>query len=96
MIEKEIEIKAGLLADKVKHYLITTMGVTIDEANDEDEVQVGRDFTWKPAPKLELSATLNPEFGAVEADDDPPLRLLQSISWDQVKTDLRAAFSGLL
>jgi hypothetical protein len=31
-----------------------------------------------------------------EADDDPPLRLLQSISWDQVKTDLRAAVAGLL
>ena len=31
-----------------------------------------------------------------EADDDPPLRLLESISWDQVKTDLRAAVAGLL
>ena len=31
-----------------------------------------------------------------EADDDPPLRLLEPISWEQVKTDLRAAVSGLL
>jgi predicted nucleotidyltransferase component of viral defense system len=31
-----------------------------------------------------------------EADEDPPLRLLKPISWEQVKTDLRAAVSGLL
>jgi hypothetical protein len=28
--------------------------------------------------------------------DDPPLRLLEAISWEQVKTDLRAAVSDLL
>ena len=31
-----------------------------------------------------------------EADDDPPLKLLEPISWDQVKTDLKAAVAGLL
>ena len=31
-----------------------------------------------------------------EADDDPPLRLLEPISWGQVKTDLRAAVAALL
>jgi len=31
-----------------------------------------------------------------EADEDPPLKLLEPISWEQVKTDLRAAVSGLL
>ena len=31
-----------------------------------------------------------------EADDDPPLRLLEPISWEQVKTDLKAAVAGLL
>jgi len=30
------EIKADALARKVKHYLITTMGVTLDEASDEE------------------------------------------------------------
>jgi len=49
--------------------MIPFASATIDEANDEDEVQVGIDITWKPSPKLELSATLNPDFGAVEADD---------------------------
>lgn len=31
-----------------------------------------------------------------EADEDPPLKLLEPISWEQVKTDLRTAVSGLL
>jgi hypothetical protein len=31
-----------------------------------------------------------------EADDDPPLKLLEPISWEQVKTDLKAAVSALL
>jgi len=32
----------------------------------------------------------------VEADDDPPLKLLESIPWEKVKTDLRAAVAELL
>jgi hypothetical protein len=31
-----------------------------------------------------------------DADDDPPLRLIESISWEQVKSDLRAAVADLL
>jgi hypothetical protein len=31
-----------------------------------------------------------------EADEDPPLRLIASISWERVKADLRAAVSSLL
>lgn len=31
-----------------------------------------------------------------EADEDPPLKLLEPISWVRVKTDLQAAVSGLL
>jgi len=34
--ELEIQVQADSLAYKVKHYLITTMGVTIEEANDEE------------------------------------------------------------
>ncbi|MEC8809663.1 MAG: DUF5916 domain-containing protein, partial [Pseudomonadota bacterium] len=42
---------------------------TYDQANEETDVKVGVDFSWKPSPKLELAATANPDFGAVEADD---------------------------
>ncbi len=33
MENMELELQAGMLAQKIKHYLITTMGVTVDEAN---------------------------------------------------------------
>ena len=32
----ELEMQAEMLVHKIKHYLITTMGVTIDEANDDE------------------------------------------------------------
>ncbi len=35
-METKIEIQAESLANKIKHYLITTMGVTLDEANAEE------------------------------------------------------------
>ena len=42
---------------------------TLDEANDDDELRVGMDLTWKPSPMLNFAGTINPDFGAVEADD---------------------------
>lgn len=35
-VETQIELQAEMLIHKIKHYLITTMGVTIDEANEEE------------------------------------------------------------
>jgi hypothetical protein len=49
--------------------VIPFAATTFDEANDENELRVGMDLAWKPSPKLEMTATLNPDFGAVEADD---------------------------
>ena len=43
--------------------------MTVDEANEDDEVRVGADISWKPSPALEGTLSLNPDFGAVEADD---------------------------
>ena len=42
---------------------------TSDFALEEKETRIGVDLSWKPSPKLELTASLNPDFGAVEADD---------------------------
>ena len=42
---------------------------TLDAARGEDEGRVGADIFWKPSPKLELTASVYPDFGAVEADD---------------------------
>jgi len=49
--------------------VIPFASVTADQANDEEELRVGADFTWKPSPKLEVAGTIKPDFGAVEADN---------------------------
>ena len=49
--------------------VIPFAATTYDQAYEEADVKVGVDFSWKPSPKLEIAATANPDFGAVEADD---------------------------
>jgi len=49
--------------------MIPFAAATVDEANDDDEMRLGMDLAWKPSPRLEMTASLNPDFGAVEADD---------------------------
>jgi hypothetical protein len=49
--------------------VIPFASLTADRANDENQSRVGVDFTWKPSPKFEIAGTVNPDFGAVEADD---------------------------
>lgn len=42
---------------------------THDFAADESEARVGVDVFWRPSTNLQMSATVNPDFGAVESDD---------------------------
>lgn len=42
---------------------------TVDQARDDNKFRAGVDLTWKPTPRFEVNATLNPDFGSVEADD---------------------------
>lgn len=42
---------------------------TLDEIDNEDEYRVGMDLSWRPSSNLQLTATLNPDFGVVESDD---------------------------
>ena len=42
---------------------------TADAMNDENEPRVGVDVSWRPSSNLQVTATLNPDFGAVESDD---------------------------
>jgi hypothetical protein len=42
---------------------------THDVAADESEGKVGIDVFWRPSTNLQMSATVNPDFGAVESDD---------------------------
>ena len=49
--------------------VIPFVAVTSDQAIGDDSVRAGADFTWKPSPKAQVSASVNPDFGAVEVDD---------------------------
>jgi hypothetical protein len=49
--------------------VIPYISSVFDNARDDDETNVGVDVTWKPSTKAEITASLNPDFGAVEADD---------------------------
>tara|TARA_R110001592_G_scaffold281984_2_gene549614 strand:+ start:3922 stop:6309 length:2388 start_codon:yes stop_codon:yes gene_type:complete len=42
---------------------------TFDDTKDETQYRVGADVYWRPSSNLQLSATLNPDFGTVESDD---------------------------
>ena len=45
------------------------VSATEDRKAGEAEARVGADFNWRPTSNMQLTATLNPDFGAVETDD---------------------------
>ena len=42
---------------------------TADVINEDTQARVGVDVSWRPSSNLQLTATLNPDFGSVESDD---------------------------
>ena len=40
-----------------------------DEINDETDYRVWADVSWRPSSNLQVTAAINPDFGAVESDD---------------------------
>ena len=42
---------------------------TVDNMREQNDARVGVDLSWRPSSNLQLTATLNPDFGAVESDD---------------------------
>lgn len=49
--------------------VIPYVSTTLDEARDDDETRGGVDITWKPSTRAELTASIIPDFGSVEADN---------------------------
>ena len=49
--------------------VIPFVSSTTDRARADDKTRVGIDVSWKPSPKLELTLSALPDFGAVEADN---------------------------
>ncbi len=42
---------------------------TSDIIRDDGEARAGVDLAWRPSSNLQLTATINPDFGSVESDD---------------------------
>jgi hypothetical protein len=49
--------------------LYPNISYTLDEINSEDEYRAGLDLSWRPSSNIQVTATLNPDFGVVESDD---------------------------
>ena len=45
------------------------MSATSDEISNEADGRGGIDVAWRPSSNLQLTATVNPDFGSVESDD---------------------------
>jgi len=45
------------------------VSTTTDQIYDETTFRAGADLFWRPSSNLQLTATLNPDFGTVELDD---------------------------
>ncbi len=43
--------------------------ITQDRIDSKTEYRVGADFFWRPSTNLQLTATINPDFGIAESDD---------------------------
>ncbi|MDA1206163.1 MAG: DUF5916 domain-containing protein, partial [Proteobacteria bacterium] len=49
--------------------LIPFLSGTLDQARQDNDARAGVDITWQPSALLAMNATVNPDFGSVEADD---------------------------
>jgi len=45
------------------------IGGVYDDIRQEDTYKVGTDIFWRPTTNTQLNATINPDFGSVQADD---------------------------
>ena len=45
------------------------MSVTRDRIDNETDYQAGADFFWRPSTNAQITATIKPDFGAVESDN---------------------------
>ena len=62
-------LEVGDVKPRRQREIIPYISGTTDQVRGDDQMRIGADILWKPSPKFEVSAALNPDFGAVEADD---------------------------
>ena len=57
------------VAPRQEYSLYPYASASYDAAHNEVRAKVGGDVFWRPSSNFQLSATFNPDFGQVEADD---------------------------
>lgn len=57
------------VAPRQQYHIFPYASATVDEVADDTDYKAGADIFWRPSTDFQLSATLNPDFGTVEADD---------------------------
>ncbi len=63
------KMEAPGVAPKQALEIFPNVAYTMDEISGEDEYRAGVDLNWRPTTNLQVTATLNPDFGVVESDD---------------------------
>ena len=54
---------------KTAVFSIPLHGITSDGIDNDVQYRAGADFFWRPTTNLQLTATINPDFGIAESDD---------------------------
>ena len=54
---------------KQQYSVFPSMGITSDGIDNDVQYRAGADFFWRPTTNLQLTATINPDFGIAESDD---------------------------
>jgi len=57
------------VAPKQQYSIYPFTALSADRIDDDNDAKVGADFFWRPSTNVQLTATLNPDFGIVESDD---------------------------
>jgi hypothetical protein len=57
------------VAPRQQYSVYPFAAATWDEVKNEMKYKVGADLFWRPTTNAQVTATLNPDFGAVETDD---------------------------
>ena len=54
---------------KQQYSIFPSASVTQDQIDGKTNYRAGADFFWRPSTNLQLTATINPDFGVAESDD---------------------------
>ena len=63
------KLKVPGVAPRQELSLFPYASATLDQAREDEDAKVGLDVFWRPTAGFQVTAAVNPDFGAVESDD---------------------------